>query len=294
MKASARPCPPDFAEQHARLTRRALLAHYETSPRCINRWQHETGLFKSKNGNERRPMPADFAEVAATKKTDALCQHFEAGADTVKRWRQESGIYCSVPARVRQKEAAPADFATIAPTLTLDQAVTHFHRKRTTLRRWEVDTGVRMMRKAPTLRPMPTDFVERHAEMQLTALARHYRTSTEVTTRWAAEAGVKRAQNTRIRKAVPFVRAAPERRKIIGAPNRTAPVDRTQRDMSSAGQAADFLRRFAPVVRCDAAGRYSPAGDHWRRGSSVLTAAEIVERAERLGFDPNAWSRIAA
>lgn len=66
------------------------------------------------------------------------------------------------------------------------------------------------------------------------------------------------------------------------------------RDTSLAGQAADYLRRFGPVVRCDDRGRYNENGTHWRRNFSVLTADEIIERAEANGFDSRAWARLAA
>lgn len=66
------------------------------------------------------------------------------------------------------------------------------------------------------------------------------------------------------------------------------------RDNSVAGQAADYLRRFGPVVRCNAKGRYDENGTHWRRNASILTADEIIERAEANGFDARAWARLAA
>lgn len=62
--------------------------------------------------------------------------------------------------------------------------------------------------------------------------------------------------------------------------------------MTRVGQAVDFLRKFGPISRCFSTGKLDPKGDHWRRGSTVLNAAEVIERAERLGFDPDAWKRI--
>lgn len=60
----------------------------------------------------------------------------------------------------------------------------------------------------------------------------------------------------------------------------TAPVDKFQRDMSAAGQAADFLRKFGPVYRCDVRGRPLADGFFWRRGSAVLSDDELIERAD--------------
>lgn len=61
------------------------------------------------------------------------------------------------------------------------------------------------------------------------------------------------------------------------------------RDMSHAGQAADFLRHSAPIHRCDARGRtqreHANAG-FWNRGGFVLTDDEVVRRAARQGWMP--------
>lgn len=193
-------------------------------------------------------------------------------------------------------QPAPADFATLAPTMTLGQAKPHWHRGETTLRRWEIETGARLIR-ADRHRPMPDDFVPRHATMDVCSLARHYNACKTVVRRWSVEAGIARKHGETIRRpaSVAFERQAPERPK----PARTgkqkfSPVDRARIDTSSAGMAADFLRRFGPVVRTDAAGRFKGDGDHWRRGSRIMTAGDVVERARAMGFDPDEWKRVAA
>lgn len=61
-----------------------------------------------------------------------------------------------------------------------------------------------------------------------------------------------------------------------------------------ADMAAQHLQRFAPVFRCTADGDADPKGSHFRYGNSVLTEAEMIERAERKGFDPDGWKRLAA
>lgn len=61
-----------------------------------------------------------------------------------------------------------------------------------------------------------------------------------------------------------------------------------------ADMAAQHLQRFAPVFRCTAEGDADPKGSHFRYGNSVLTEAEMIERAERKGFDPDGWKRLSA
>lgn len=66
------------------------------------------------------------------------------------------------------------------------------------------------------------------------------------------------------------------------------------RCQGQADMAAQFLQRFAPVFRADADGSANPKGESWRYGSAILTEAELFERAERKGFDPDGWRRLAA
>lgn len=66
------------------------------------------------------------------------------------------------------------------------------------------------------------------------------------------------------------------------------------RCQGQADMAAQFLQRFAPVFRADADGSANPKGESWRYGSSILTEAELFARAERKGFDPDGWKRLAA
>lgn len=54
--------------------------------------------------------------------------------------------------------------------------------------------------------------------------------------------------------------------------------------IGAGAMAADFLRRFCPVSRCDAAGKYDPRGRYWRIGDAVLAEADIIARATRKGW----------
>lgn len=246
-----------------------------------------------------RAVPDDFLAVAATMRPHSLCKHYNCGPAVIRRWLDETGAPEGPDKRLRTPEPPAADFATLAPGMTISESKLFWKRGETTLRRWEEDTGVRMLREG-RLRPIPADFKTLHATMAIPELAKHYRTCKSVVRRWAGQAGVARRHGVRIRlaKSEPFVRAAPEKKRpkpasASGAGNRMAPVDHVQRDMSRAGQAADYLRRYAPVTRCDEHGRYNPDGAYWRRGSTVLDAEAIVERAIWNGWMPDAWRMVA-
>lgn len=109
--------------------------------------------------------------------------------------------------------------------------------------------------------------------------AAHYNVSEGTVVRWAQTKGIRRDRP----KAQPKPRAS----RVLkpGKPaGPSATPNAIKRDYSVAGQAADFLRKFGPVKRCDAARSYDENGDHWLRGGFLLTAEDVVARATRLGF----------
>lgn len=145
---------------------------------------------------------------------------------------------------------------------------------------------------------MPKDFADKWAIMPIVKLAKHYRAGPNTVRGWAASLGLSRTSAFRSEEA----RAKPRPPKVakpvkakrlpdvtpIGRAGHTAPIDTYQRDMSPAGQAADYLRQFAPVYHCNALGRAvdmlvngKPNRDatHWRWGNVVLTSNELIERA---------------
>lgn len=65
-----------------------------------------------------------------------------------------------------------------------------------------------------------------------------------------------------------------------------------------ADRAADFVRRHdrTQIYRCDADGQQSLKGQHFKYGfgSLVLTEAELIAKAERKGWRPDAWRELAA
>lgn len=147
---------------------------------------------------------------------------------------------------------------------------------------------------APGLVPTPTppDFADRLRTMFQRQLAAHYGVSRSQIRRWIEREGLAsvRAAATAAEPKKRCGRAAPPR---LPTPHR--PITQISRDMSAVGQAVDHLRRFGAVYRCnDRGGAVDKGGTHWRRGSAVLTDGEVIDRAKRLGFDPDGWRKLAA
>ena len=67
-----------------------------------------------------------------------------------------------------------------------------------------------------------------------------------------------------------------------------------QRSQGVADMAAQHLRRDAPVFRADADGKANPKGKCWRYGNTVLTEDEMIAKAERKGWQQDAWRELAA
>jgi|GEM_PF-5416022 len=79
-----------------------------------------------------------------------------------------------------------------------------------------------------------------------------------------------RKRYVRLREAYGAARAKPIIRQIMEE-RRLATYDHAL--------AADFLRKFCAVYRCDEAGRIDPVGSHWRYGTRVMERAGIVRLA---------------
>ena len=78
------------------------------------------------------------------------------------------------------------------------------------------------------------------------------------------------------------------------APYKPAPVT-IHRDVSVAGRAvSECLQKLGRIFRCDPDGRVNPKGTHWNRNGFILTDDDVIDRARRNGWSPDAWERIAA
>lgn len=168
--------------------------------------------------------------------------------------------------------------------------------------------AVRKMRArtdpAPILRdrtsksdPLPDDFKEQWAAKSMEGLAEHYSRSKRKIADWVRIAGLKRSASWRSEAGLarllvsqaPRIRHKPHRKTNAFL---TAAIDRPRVDASLAGRAAEYLRRYGPVIRCRSDGRYHEGGTHWRRGNTLMTGAQIIDRAKQKGWDAGAWERL--
>lgn len=213
-----------------------------------------------------------------------LRDHYRTGALTIGRWIEEIGGRDPMPTHAPLRPV-PAEFAEYAVTEGGAALRARFSCSSWTITRWRAETGIpapsNHVRYKPVKCAHPEDFPARAPMMTRRDLAAHYRRSTDTIRRWLSEAGVD-------------AKPAPKLKLVTGRADRQfTPIVTTLRDMSQVGQAVDYLRKFGPVSRCFATGRLDPQGDHWRRGSAILTDAEIIGRARRNGWNPDAWRQVA-
>lgn len=185
---------------------------------------------------------------------------------------------------------APADFADHYQDRIEDIRL-RYRVTTATIHRWLSECGLTRasLVKGPADKPAPEGYADFAAVETVRALMERYGVSRHVIRRWDAEVGRTRARFEQVRVSAKAKGTA----SIHKIGNTRTPFEQAHRDHSQAGQAADYLRRLGPVVRCDADGAYDPRGDFYRRGSTVLTPDELVDRAVRNGWDPNAWKRVA-
>ncbi|MDQ2762682.1 MAG: hypothetical protein M3Y22_04085 [Pseudomonadota bacterium] len=176
----------------------------------------------------------------------------------------------------------PSDFAAYGHRTNLFLCA-HFQVSKQVIARWRRESGTpkpRQLRTRSTFVPklMPENFAAIAPALQLHEARAFFGVGDGPLRRWAMNCGVT------------FRRPANANHRATAIK-----VDRDDsRDMSRAGMAADYLKRFGPVFRCNERGNPEGRPTHWRRGSFVLTDQEIIERAERNGWRHDAWKALAA
>lgn len=241
---AALPVPADFAEHAVREGISALRKRYSQQSATIHRWIQESGVVRAKltGGRRTREVPADFAEISVGRSNTQLMAHYGCGSEMLYRWRRQSGV------KRFDKMIVPDDFAEMWKTRGILQLAAHYGRNHHTIAIW--------INKLGLYRPRGRTLAQE------------------------AIRAVKEAKPKVVKLVSPVSPPCAPSRFIKPDAFRTAPVDRVQRDMSPAGQAADYLRKFGPVYRCDVRGRPLADGFFWRRGNAVLSDAEIIERAD--------------
>jgi hypothetical protein len=243
----------------------------------------------------QRPAPKDFADHASLIGLGQLRVMYKCSDVTVRRWFAETGVPRPKLGGGLKLKQRPADFAVGNKryvTLARQHGVSL-----DVIKRWCDELGSERIRASDDI---PEDFAERWKVAGTATMAIHYKRSQKTICAWARKSGLIRPKGMKVKvreKAPP----APKQRPVATAANRALGHSVTRIVTPSRGygdEAANFLQSNRGggwvVFRSDENGRQDITGKFWRVGRVVCTDAELVERAERRGFDPNAWRRVAA
>lgn len=223
-----------------------------------------------------RSIPADFAKVAPGTPIKALCSHYKAGHSTIVRWLQKSGIR---PMRSRHK--VPHDLATRAQTMSGTELARHYGFSPTAMRKMLKREGVKQAEyTGNALIPVPDDLAARCAGMTKAELVAHYGRSDWTINRWLDETGLTAKEYVRPRaKPRAPVYNRPKLR-YVRQPGHSN-VATVKRNVTAEDMAADVLRRYGPVYRCDEKGLAAQYGKLWRLGNIIIDGDELIARAAR-------------
>jgi predicted DNA-binding protein (UPF0251 family) len=171
----------------------------------------------------------------------------------------------------------PDDFVEKAGSMTGKDAQAYWRCSKATASRWYKQTGIKPAPRKSTMIVIPQSELAKVEGMKIADAAKKLGVSVGVASR--AMKNMPRAARPKMARSTVSQKPANRRATTHNKPQGTppAPINRYQRDMSLVGQAADFLRPLGPISR---------EGDKWRRGSTLLTSEEIIERASWKGWKP--------
>lgn len=196
-----------------------------------------------------------------------------------------------------RKREAPGDFAKNAATMSQSKLMRHYCASHRMIQRWSKETGAEPKLGARYSRhPIPDDFTTLALVTTKVGLVRHYGVHNHTVARWLRLTQIEPPAWERPRKEkAPRQKATrTSRPAAFRTPKQAHSFDTLRRETTTDGLAADHLRRFCAVYRCNERGRADQDGAWWRYGNAILTPAELIARAERHGFDAQEWRRLAA
>lgn len=167
----------------------------------------------------------------------------------------------------------PADFVKVREQVrSIRNLMRHYDAGPRTVRRWLTEIGAEHKprpERPECRRPVPEDFAELAPTMTKTGLSEHYGTANKIVERWCAETGISAK------------RRQPRKRNVFTMPSNGAPTVERLRNYGIHDEAADVLRHYGPVYRCDEQGRAKERGELWRVGNVVVDGDELMARADR-------------
>lgn len=175
---------------------------------------------------------------------------------------------------IKPLRAIPSDFAEKAKTMCRNQLVKHYRTSDKAVGRWADECGVHPLKVM--MRPAPADWEQLCAKHTAAELRRLLKADIKVIKRWISETDIEPVPFD-LKSIIPPSRK-PNTLKQMGTPHKAIIRDKPR---SIWDDAADVLRHYGPVYRCDERGRADQKGRYWRAGMVILTPDDLLSRADR-------------
>lgn len=180
---------------------------------------------------------------------------------------------CGLCSNRSRTKAIPDDFLARIQAHSQEETAHHYGVSVALIQKWCRTIG---FKKPPAVKPVPEWLKVDGPNLTRAQIKQRASVGDTVLDRWIAQTGI-----TPMPPQIKMLK-----RGTWKPAKHTAPI------RSKAEDAAEYLRRFGPVYRCDERGAAKQGGAMWRRGSAVLTDAELIERAYANRWNPDAWKQI--
>lgn len=205
----------------------------------------------------------DLINDVKTMTTVEIARKYGVGRSTVLRHCKRLGI---APAF---RKGPPEGFTDDAKHMSIRSLAAKYNLNQKTVSRMIKTLDIE--RTVPIIprkrREAPEGFADAAKTMTLRELAERFSMSTKVASRLIRRMGI-------VRVSRPKTRPSTNRGWVMSIENRS------KADQSPAHIAANYLRGFDPVLRCDHTGKLNPEGSHWHIRGRVVTGDELMEMAE--------------
>jgi len=213
--------------------------------------------------------PADFAERAPSMSTAQIEREWRIGTPKAFRWLASIGIHRTT----RQPKAMPPGFDAAAKNMTTGQLRVMFGLSKYEVERLRKSLGIVVHRERQRIE-IPETFRSLAQTMTAPELAERYGVSRNLIATWRKRLGIH----------VPTPRYHRDGSVKVCGPNARSVEE----------LAANHLRRIAPVYRIGIDGKPNARGRAWKYGNITLSGPDLIARARRRGWNPDAWKEIRA
>lgn len=222
-----------------------------------------------------RKAPADFVEMRMKHSIPELMEIWGVSRRRIAQFTRETGFYKK--AHASTLDGVRAQFIVDAGRMTVADLSRKYGVAHKTARQWCKRVGITPPEYDRFVHA-PEGFEEAARSMSLRALSDRFGISVKAIRRLIAELGIDRTQV----KPVVAIRPSQVTKNSLVRSRRwiKAIESHNVTEQTADSIAADYLRAFEPVSRCNAKSEFDPHGEYWHIRGRRVTSDELMEMAE--------------